>query len=176
MFKTLILSAFLIIVLACNQSNNLTQAVVGQNKSQSHYYFIRHAEKEAQGEDPDLTKKGIQQAKQWASYFKDKSLHSIYSTDYKRTQHTAKIIAEELQLKVTTYDANTGYTDQFKRNTANQNVLIVGHSNTIPNFANAILGQSKFSDISEDTYNLLIKVSKIQDSITGSVTTVTINN
>ena len=42
------------------------------------------------------------------------------------------------------------YVDDFKLKTKGKNVLIVGHSNTTPSFANKILGKDLFKQINEN--------------------------
>ncbi|UZO80810.1 histidine phosphatase family protein [Aquimarina sp. ERC-38] len=172
MYKALILLPFLLFLFACQQIKKVDQPSEKSQDKTTTYYFIRHAEKELQGGNPDLTEEGKQHAKKWGSYFTNKNLDAIYSTDYNRTQQTAQIIADQLNLSVTSYNPNDSYTENFKQNTHHKNVLVVGHSNTIPDFANTIIGEHKFSDISEDDYDQLITITIKDSTVTSSIATI----
>ena len=61
--------------------------------------FVRHAEKETEGENPNLTKKGINQAK-WVSRRLQKiKINKFYSSDLNRAKQTAEIISKKIKLK-----------------------------------------------------------------------------
>lgn len=65
-------------------------------------YFVRHGQKEKKPGDPQLTSKGIQQARETALFLKNLEIQSIYSSPYLRTKQTADIIAKQFQLPVIT--------------------------------------------------------------------------
>lgn len=126
------------------------------------YYLIRHAEKDttnAQEKDPNLTEIGIQRANYWATLFSEIKLDEIYSTDYKRTLNTAKPIAESQNLEVKNYHPKEVYQTDFKTQTQGKVVLIVGHSNTIPVFANYLIGKDIYTEFSESIYNNLYTIT-----------------
>ncbi len=125
------------------------------------YYLIRHAEKERSpdvGNDPLLTEKGQERANFWAKYFKDKKLDAVYSTNTKRTIATAEPTAKEFDLMVKTFDADKMYNASFKEETAGKTVLIVGHSNTTPEFVNAIIGEKSYPEIDDNEFGTVYKV------------------
>lgn len=72
-------------------------------------YLVRHGENVANLTrefshrliDYSLTRKGIEQARQTAEFFRDKDIHAIYASPLKRAKETALIIAEALELEVT---------------------------------------------------------------------------
>ncbi|HEA28697.1 MAG TPA: histidine phosphatase family protein [Leeuwenhoekiella sp.] len=121
------------------------------------YYLIRHAEKQS-GNDPILTEKGRERSSFWAQYFKNKSLEAIYSTDTKRTMATAKLTAKEFDLKINTYDAAAMYDTDFKEKTTGKTVLIVGHSNTTPEFVNEIIAEKRYQHIDDNEFGTVFKV------------------
>ncbi|WP_031425705.1 SixA phosphatase family protein [Flavimarina sp. Hel_I_48] len=126
------------------------------------YYFIRHAEKERGpnvGSDPLLTEKGMERAKFWANYFEDKNIDAVYSTDTKRTRATAKPTTEKFNLTTLTYDAQDMYNASFKEKTMGKTVLIVGHSNTTPQFVNKILGKEQYEAIDDSEFGIVFKVT-----------------
>ncbi|QPG05339.1 histidine phosphatase family protein [Salinimonas marina] len=108
-------------------------------------YLIRHAEKgitEGHSRDPQLTECGQQRAQALAGFFKSVPLQAIYSTDYQRTLHTAAPIASAQQLEVRQYDPNQ--LEQFAQTLQQQpeqNILVVGHSNTTPTLAKHLTGR-----------------------------------
>ena len=126
------------------------------------YYFIRHAEKDTSNPgnpDPELNQAGKERAQRWARVFKDMPFDMIYSSDYKRTRSTAKAIADSQQKEVQLYDARKLNDEDFQKKTKGKKVLVVGHSNTNPHFANLILGENKFQNIpDEESGSLFIVV------------------
>ena len=87
--------------------------------------LVRHAEKaDVPAGDP--------RAKSLASMLKDVNLTAIFSTDTKRTRQTAEPVAKRFGLTVQVYDPKdaAGLVDRVKA--AAGAVLVVGHSNTIP--------------------------------------------
>ena len=74
----------------------------------------------------------------------------MYSTDYSRTIETALPTVNAKNLKLTKYDADVGYSLQFQKQTRGKTVLIVGHSNTIPQFVNAVLNEERYPQIEDD--------------------------
>ncbi len=73
-----------------------------------HLYLVRHGENRANVTkefssrlvDYSLNAKGIEQARQTATYFQPKEIHEIYTSPLKRARETAEIIAAGLELPV----------------------------------------------------------------------------
>ncbi|PQJ74463.1 SixA phosphatase family protein [Polaribacter gangjinensis] len=138
-----------------------------QQETTTTYYLIRHAEKDrtdATNSNPDLNNFGIARAKKWASYFKNIPLDAVYSTNYKRTQQTAQPTADDKKLSIQSYNPRELYAPDFQKATYGKTVLIVGHSNTTPAFVNAILGEKKYEDMSDDDNGSLYVVTIIGNS------------
>lgn len=126
------------------------------------YYFIRHAEKDTsdpKNPDPELNRAGKSRAQKWTEIFKDLPFDLIYSSDYKRTRSTAQAIAESQQKEVQIYDARKLYDQDFQQKTKGKKVLVVGHSNTNPQFVNLILGENKYQDIPDEESGSLFIVT-----------------
>ena len=135
------------------------------------YYLIRHAEKQrvnSDDKDPSLTFDGYKRADKWKEVLSNVKLDAVYSTDFNRTKLTAKPIADANKLPVLLYNPSNMYTESFKYNTKGKNVLIVGHSNTTPSFVNKILGENKYSQIS-DTNNSNIYIVTVRDGKASAV-------
>ena len=116
------------------------------------YYLIRHAEKvrtDATNRNPNLNDAGKKRAANWARYFKNIDVEVVYSTRYNRTIQTATPTAKQKKLPIQHYDPRKMYTENFAAATKGKTVLIVGHSNTTPVFANTILGEAKYKNMDD---------------------------
>ena len=120
-------------------------------------YLVRHAEKQT-GKNPHLTPAGIKRANSIANLLKQADISTIYSTDYHRTQQTAKPLAKQNKLKVKSYDPRQlpAFATQVKQ--VNGNIMVVGHSNTTPQLVRLLGGKATDMDESEYTrlYQLFI--------------------
>lgn len=136
------------------------------------YYLIRHAEKnrtDKTNRNPNLNKKGLERAKKWADYFKNIDLDAVYATNYRRTQQTAKPTAELKNLEILSYNPSKLFDSVFKINTKGKTVLIVGHSNTTPDFANAILGEKKYTWMKDNDNSSLYKVTLTATNVKSEI-------
>ena len=130
------------------------------------YYLIRHAEKDrtnTTNKNPNLNSDGLLRAKKWAKHFEKIELDAVYSTDYNRTQQTAAPTAKSKGLIIQSYNSSKMYDSIFKKNTKGKTVLVVGHSNTTPVFANTILGQKKYKNMADNDNASLYIVTLIND-------------
>ncbi|MDT0554558.1 SixA phosphatase family protein [Patiriisocius hiemis] len=169
--KVIVKSLFVLFIVLFSQSSF---AQTKASKENTTYYLIRHAEKDksdAKNRDPHLTEKGMARATRWAAYFKDKNIDAVYSTPYHRTKETALPTANSLKLDIIEYNPRAMYSDSFKKATKGKNVLIVGHSNTTPQFTNLIIGKDAFPSMSEDDNSSLYIVK-----IVGNETEVSVEN
>ena len=131
---------------SCDSKPEVTQ------EGQTTYYLIRHAEKDRsnpENRNPDLTREGQQRAQNWSNLFKDIPLDAVYATNYNRTQQTAAPTAQQKGLDVQSYDPTMLYDLDFQKATKGKKVLVVGHSNTTPQFVNAIIAQERYGDIDD---------------------------
>lgn len=62
-------------------------------------YLVRHAEKESEGENPDLTKKGIKQAKYLTRKLKKIKFDEFYCSGLNRAKQTSEIISKSIKIK-----------------------------------------------------------------------------
>jgi 2,3-bisphosphoglycerate-dependent phosphoglycerate mutase len=136
------------------------------------YYLIRHAEKDRSdktNQNPELTKAGKKRAKNWRKHFKNVDFDAVYSTDYNRTTQTALPTAKKNNLEITIYDPRQLYSEDFQKATKGQTVLVVGHSNTTPQFVNKILSNKKYGDIDDNENRLLFIVTISDGKITDEI-------
>jgi broad specificity phosphatase PhoE len=128
--------------------------------------FVRHAEKELQpGDDPGLSEAGQLRAAELARQLVDADVvagvDAIYSTSYRRTEETAQPLAAALSLPIISYDASNTETvmDEIVRKHKGQIILVVGHSNTVPELIGNMGASKKVPEIAEDEYDNIYIVS-----------------
>ena len=133
-------------------------------KAQEKVLLIRHAEKEANDEDPALTEAGRMRAEAWADMFSDSDIQAVITTDARRTRETGMIIAGHLELErkeVATFDV-LGLLDLLSFDHEDQTVLVVAHAETIPAILSA-LGSPKDVQIAQDDFtNLFVIIPSAQ--------------
>ena len=130
-------------------------------------YLIRHAEKirtDKNERDPLLNKSGLLRAKKWSEIFQKIEINKILSTDTKRTISTVIPTSEEKKIKIELYRPEEITYESFLEKNKGKKVLIVGHSNTIPETTN-ILIKNKFYDQIEDNNNSNLYFVNICDGI-----------
>lgn len=136
------------------------------------YYLIRHSDKDVSNptdRNPNLSKIGMQRANSWVAILKEVEFDAIYSTNYNRTLQTAKPIADSYQLEIIKYDLSNFNFDDFKESTKGKIVLVVGHSNTTPSFANSFIGKNEYPQIEESNYANLYIITITGDTVTHSL-------
>lgn len=146
--KSILLFGLLIFLASCGTTN---------------YYVVRHAEKApsdgAMTSDVPLSAEGERRASALADVLKNKNIKTIYATPYKRTQATAQPTSTAIGVPVQTYDPRDASL-AVKIKSSNENVLVVGHSNTVDDIVNSLMGESKLKDLPETQYGDLFIVKK----------------
>lgn len=163
--KFSILSAILLLIISCKQ-----EAADKGQETVSTYYFIRHAEKVLTNPDnpnPDLTQEGYQRAQKWKDIFQEVPFDAVYSTDFIRTLQTAQPTAEAKGLEVILYNHRDIDYSRFLNDTQGQTVLVVGHSNSTPNFVNKLIGKQLYKEIDEKEYGYLFVVKRIGNRLSS---------
>jgi 2,3-bisphosphoglycerate-dependent phosphoglycerate mutase len=136
----------------------LTKVAVAQNKTTT-IYLIRHAEKADNSKNPNLSEMGSMHASHWDDVFSAVHFDAIYSTNYNRTLKTAEPTALTQKIAVTTYDPKDFSLEKIKKDHSGQTILIVGHSNTIPDLVNKLIGQNVYPIIEETTFGNLYMIT-----------------
>jgi phosphohistidine phosphatase SixA len=135
--------------------------------STQRYYIVRHAEKAAvspgtgmSSTDPPLTDAGKKRAADLKEVLKAKKIGFIFSTNTIRTKETAEPTRAFFGLTTETYSPmpDDAFINRLKA--LQKNTLIVGHSNTVDDIVNKLLGEKKLSDLPETEYNHLFVVIK----------------
>ena len=138
----------------------------------STFYLIRHAEKvriNKSDKDPKLNERGIVRALNWKEYFIDKDISKIYSTNYKRTLETVKPIQEAIGLNTILYSPSSIDYKDFISSNKGEIVLVVGHSNTIPNFVNELINDQVYTQIDDLNNSNLYIVNMCDSKISHSL-------
>jgi broad specificity phosphatase PhoE len=120
--------------------------------------LVRHAEKAAApAEDPPVTVEGRQRAEALAAMLSASGVTSIYVTDYLRTQQTVEPLASLLHLTPQRIDARkTPDLVAAIRRHKDGVVLVVGHSNTLPEIIAGLGGPAvKIEDSEYDSLFVL---------------------
>lgn len=144
----------------------LSSLAISAAHADATFYLVRHAEKQNDGtKDPHLTEQGHLRAESLAQQLSLAKVSKIYSTNYHRTQETAKPLSDVLGVSVEAY--NSSNLEKFARalKTETGNVLIVGHSNTTPQLATLLSGQD-VDAIDESEYENLYQVVLIGEKAT----------
>ena len=103
--------------------------------SQAAIYIVRHAEKKDPKQDKSLlSRAGKKRAQTLKRVLASVDLKAVYCTEYERTQQTAAPVAEEKKLKPAVIDSEdeAGLVKALLARPASEDVLVVGHSDTIP--------------------------------------------
>ena len=146
-----------------------------QQSSTSTFYFIRHAEKDRTDKtnrDPRLTAEGKLRAQRWSAILKHIKFDAIYTTNYNRTKETARPTAKSNNLELTQYHPGKINGQDFMASNKGKTILVVGHSNTTPEFVNSILGIKKYDHIDDHNNGNLYIVTIINGKITDQVLTI----
>jgi phosphohistidine phosphatase SixA len=130
-------------------------------------YVSRHAEKAAEGKDPALTAQGQARAANLALLLHRAGIKQVFSTDTERTRQTARVLAVQAGVEVQLYDAGKPALVIEKIKAATAPVLLVGHSNTVPELVKLLGGSA--SPMGDDEFDRLYQLIIGAD---GSVTTV----
>ena len=117
------------------------------------WYVMRHLQK-GEGQDPGLSAEGQGHAQRLAEWFGKERPTAIYVSATRRAQETAAPLAARLGLTAKVYDPRDtpGLVAQLLAETGT--VLVVGHSNTVPEIVAGLggtrpepLAETDFGDI-----------------------------
>ena len=128
-YKYILSSFFLISILSCNYTK----------ENCTNIYLIRHAEKirsDKNEKDPLLNKTGLLRAQKWSEIFEKIEIEKILSTNTKRTISTVIPTSTDKKIEIEIYSPDKIDYESFLKENKGRKVLIVGHSNTIPETTN----------------------------------------
>lgn len=118
--------------------------------------LVRHAEKAEATKDAALSEAGRARARTLAAMLADAGVTAIYASEYKRTRETAEPLAAALRLPIQAFPAadKAGLVECLRTRHAEDIVLVVGHSDTLPDLMK-LLGHPIVEKIDDDDYGRL---------------------
>lgn len=131
------------------------------------FYIVRHAEKVDNSADPELSALGRERAVRLEALMADKKLDTVFTSLYKRTILTGMAVALPQSKPLISVNQTPGaelnkFTARLNHITGNKNILVVGHTNTIPQIVFDLCGQ-QIAPISESDYGNIFIVTKNGD-------------
>ena len=133
-------------------------ATTAREPAESSWYVMRHLQK-AEGQDPALSAQGARNADRLASWFGKDRPAAIYVSTTRRARETAAPLAARLGLSAKEYDPRDtpGLVARAKAEAGT--VLIVGHSNTVPEIV-AQLGGARPAELADTDYGDIFRVRR----------------
>ena len=159
MRKTVVLIALLLCVVTAFAQDDFRPKTV---------FLIRHAEREDEPrQDPPLKKEGVARSQELARLLGNAGIKTIYTSQFARTKQTAEPLATKLGLTVASISLKSNPTnprliaEESTTEVVNkilerpgENVLVIGHSNSIPDVIKMLGGdvvptidERKFDDL-----------------------------
>lgn len=123
---------------------------------------VRHAEKADDGtRDPPLSAVGQERARLLARLLRDAGVAGIYTSDTRRARETAQPLAAALSLVAEEYPGRDvqALIARVLENRASQTVLIVGHSNTVPELISSLTRGQHPVVLRDEEYDALFVVT-----------------
>lgn len=122
---------------------------------------VRHVERAREGPEADipLSKTGAEHAARLAELLKSAGVTAVYATDTTRARQTGEPLAQMLKLVIKTYDTRdekgnmtaAPFAARLRADDKDGVVLVVGHSNTVPDVL-AAFGNKEPVKIGPDDY------------------------
>ena len=126
------------------------------------FIVLRHAEKADASKDTNLSAKGLARAEELKKTLAPVNVNAIYSTPYNRTKQTVTPLAKTKGITITEYPANKPFEEFINELISahrGQTVVIVGHSNTIPEILKVLAKGTFMITIPENQFDNLFVVS-----------------
>jgi broad specificity phosphatase PhoE len=119
---------------------------------------MRHLQKADTSKDPALSQEGAVNAARVAELLDERGIKAVFATDTTRALQTGAPLAARIGVPVTKYDPRDvpGLVTAVRAVTGN--VLIVGHSNTVPDLV-AAFGGAKPAPLTEQDYGTIYQVT-----------------
>jgi 2,3-bisphosphoglycerate-dependent phosphoglycerate mutase len=122
-------------------------------------YCARHCEKVRDGsKDPDLTPEGQARAERLGRILSGAKIQRVCTTPYKRTMQTGEAVQRQTgNPPFETYppDTQAVWLESVLAGGGGKQYFAAGHSNTIPQLLNLLVGKNQFADIPDDEFGML---------------------
>ena len=135
-------------------------AAAAASDSATTVIVVRHAEKDTTmlGSDPRLSAAGVVRAHELAQVLAEVRVSAIYVTPWQRNRQTAQPLATRLGDTLIVVDAIDETVSRLRTRHRGQAVLVVGHSNTVPQIIEQLTGE-KIRPFVENDYDRLYVVT-----------------
>jgi phosphohistidine phosphatase SixA len=150
----------LMLVFALIVASTATQVAVAADR----VYVMRHLQK-SDGADPPLSAEGAANAQQLARLLAGRGIKAVFATPTRRAMQTAEPLAAKLGISVTSYNPTDPAALVNAVGAIRGAVLIVGHSNTVPDLV-ARFGGKQPVILSEQDYGTVFVVNRDTGAIT----------
>ena len=128
------------------------------------FYVVRHLQK-ASGSDPGLTAEGQRCAARLADEMAGSGIRAVYASTTRRARETAAPLAARIGVTPAEYDPRDTPALVTRVRAEPGSVLVVGHSNTVPDIVEA-LGGARPGDLAEDRYGEVWRVARPGGAVT----------
>lgn len=140
------------------------------NNTETVCILLRHAEKENYGTDPNLTQAGLLRAEELKRILSSVDIDNIYTTPFNRTRQTASPLALNKGIAITEYspyESASVFINKILSQNKGRVVVIVGHSNTIPEMLKVLSNNTVNITISDTQFDniYITKNSELQGSV-----------
>jgi broad specificity phosphatase PhoE len=151
----------------------LTLSVAATAAAQQTVFLVRHAERAdaATGgtpmmtSDPDLSEAGRARAASLATMLADADITAIYTTEFKRTQQTAAPLVKQLGISPTVVKSTDTAALAKQIKSQKGNVLVVSHSNTIPDIIKSLGIDDSVTIGDNDFDNLFVVTAGVRPTL-----------
>jgi len=126
------------------------------------FYIVRHAEKENNSDEAGLSQAGIERGIALEKYMAGKKLDTVFTSGLRRAVLTGLSVSLPQGLPHITNsqkipDGLNGFIERLRKIGSTKNILVVGHSNTVPVIVQSLSGQA-IAPIPETEYNNIYRV------------------
>ena len=145
----------------------LLAAVADAAIGQTAIFLVRHAEKATEANEPSvpLSAAGRERAEKLAAILRDSGIEAVYATDTVRARDTAGPLAKARKVEIRTYAPRDAagkpapqlVVERMKKEAPSGRVLVVGHSNTLPEIL-AALGYAEKVEIPTSQFDDLFVI------------------
>ncbi|WP_192796971.1 SixA phosphatase family protein [Qipengyuania flava] len=119
-------------------------------------FVTRHMQKAA-GEDPVLNPEGLAAAEQLADLLASRDIKGIFATATRRAMETAAPLSARIGVPIATYNPRDPDSLAAAVSQVKGDVLIVGHSNTVPQLV-ASFGGHPLPEMTEQDYGTVFRI------------------
>jgi broad specificity phosphatase PhoE len=137
-------------------------AAAPRARAQEAIYIVRHAERADQSADSPLSTDGIGRSYKLRDMLRDADITRIFTSELRRTIETAAPLASAIKMRPDQTPAGDveGLAAKISASGPRDRVLVVGHSNTVPELLRALHVDASITIADDDYANLFIVVPR----------------